>query len=196
MKSPNYPEIVLRLEPKISSIINTLTLLDKKLRQGDDPNPHGYPIEAAIETITKTILDWMGQFKIKDLRQFLEKTKYWQDINSPVPELTKHINSLENMIAVFLKTGNVAKSAACLSGPDREKLLMILVKADKYTHPWGLPVSAAGIATKYLNKLACADLIEKFSGGLIRITWQGTTILRHAGIQPRDHPETGEPEPG
>lgn len=194
----NIAETVVLMEPNVSSILETMSSVLQSLKTIDEGslNQFGYPIEVFFESVTETVLDWMGSGEIEQVRDLLEQMDralrdeaediHCLDSLSLSQQLTEQLRCLLEIMAIFLRTDNLAKYVGLLVRKDNvtlSKALQWTYRRNKPTRPSDLVVKKRIVnnrqsAKQVLDRLVALDLLEQTTENIYALTWAGRKVGR------------------
>lgn len=197
MSNKNLSEIVLQMEQNVQSITGTTNEILNGLKTMDKEsvNKFGEPVLFFLESVTKTVLDWMGTGQVDRVRDLIDQmnkviVKESEDIYcleslSPNRQLTVKLLNLRHFMAIFLKTNNLSKYAGLLTGERHaswREALKWIYEHDQPVRPNDLVnvgiFNRGNTASNALDQLSAIGLLEKqkSKSAIYEITWAGRSV--------------------
>ena len=205
--------IVLDLRPEPAAVGNTVGRLFQALGEEAAPPGRREALEAFFRELGRLVINWMAgaeQAVLRDVHERildeLAELPPSHPANRYLPDgewLGVQLRGLTVLISIYLKTGNLAKSLAPLSGRRREswrRALEVMASIQRPVRTGELVVHGVfnleTTANNALHKLAEHGLVEKRTDGAavtFTLTWAGenaTKFLQFAGAE-EDNAEDG-----
>ena len=208
MANESVSRLVLRMEPEVASIAQTISRVLTEL--------HSVPagsvvrtseaVEHLAEETTRLALNWMGTGNIEDVEQLHERIgdilRQEEDVLLADAKLPPHqrllwaIRYLAQTLAVFLQSRNMSRSLGLLSGERRQSWREAIGAIHELDRPvragdllkMGLFKNKGSTANNALNQMADMGFLEKHQQGqavTFSLSWTGRALAKHMFGQDR-----------
>ena len=177
MSDQKLVDLALLMERDPKAIGESIKAALKELREGPTPVSDGgtCPIDYFFKEIVIIVMDWIGRGMLEELSDLLgymnlamnaeSDEKHVVYSLSPNTQLTVGLQSIAQVLAIFLRSDNVARLYAIISRPKNFECKRTLRWVFHYNRPvrakdayWMHPTHAGRV----LSKLARLGLLEKY----------------------------------